>query len=60
MKSLPEIQSAISRLSPDEMRQLLDWMDHQLEDRLELTDELKHRIASSESDLAAGKRSRIR
>lgn len=60
MKSLPEIKSAISRLSPNVMQQLLDWMDNQLEDRLELTDAFQNGIKASESDLAAGKRSRTR
>lgn len=60
MKSLPEIQAAICRLSPEEIRQLLEWMDNQWEDGLEPTDAFQNCIKASESDLATGKHSRTR
>ena len=39
MSTVQEIESALSRLSPDEMRQVREWLDQQLEDQLELTPE---------------------
>lgn len=43
MKSLFEIQSAISRLSSEEMRLVRDWLENQPEDRLEMTDRISGR-----------------
>lgn len=51
MKSLPEIQAAISRLSPAEMRLVRDWLENQLEDHLEMTDDFKGRVESSERQM---------
>lgn len=48
MSTMQEIENAISRLSPEEMRLVRDWLDNQLEDKLHLTDEFKSRIESSE------------
>jgi hypothetical protein len=59
-----EIESALSRLSPDEMRQVREWLDQQLdqqlEDQLELTPEFKAAIESSEREMAQGSRPRVR
>jgi len=37
MRTVSEIESAISRLSPDEMRQVRERLDQQMEDQLEMT-----------------------
>jgi hypothetical protein len=60
MSTVQEIESAISRLSPEEMRLVRDWLENQLEDRLEMTDEFKGRINSSERQMADGQRPRTR
>jgi hypothetical protein len=60
MSTVQEIESAISRLSPEEMRLVRDWLENQLEDRLEMTDEFKGRIKSSEREMAEGQRPRTR
>lgn len=60
MSTVQEIESAISRLSPEEMRLVRDWLENQLEDRLEMTDEFKGRIKSSEREKAEGLRPRTR
>lgn len=60
MSTVQEIESAISRLSPEEMRVVRDWLENQLEDRLEMTDEFKGRIKSSEREMAEGQRPRTR
>jgi hypothetical protein len=60
MNTVQEIESAISRLSPEEMRLVRDWLEHQLEDQLEMTDEFKGQIRSSEHAMAEGQRTRTR
>ena len=60
MSTVQEIESAISRLSPEEMRLLRDWLENQLEDRLQMTEEFKGRIKSSEREMAEGQRPRTR
>ena len=50
MSTVQEIESALSRLSPDEMRQVREWLDQQLEDQLEPTPEFKAAIESSERE----------
>jgi hypothetical protein len=60
MSTVQEIESAISRLSPEDMRLVRDWLENQIEDRLEMTDEFKGRIESSEREKAEGLRPRTR
>ncbi len=60
MSTVQEIESAISRLSPEDMRLVRDWLEHQLEDRLTMTDEFQGRIDSSERQMAEGQRPRTR
>jgi hypothetical protein len=60
MSTVQEIESALSRLSPDEMRQVREWLDQQLEDQLELTPEFKAAIENSEREMAQGSRPRVR
>ncbi len=42
------------------MRLVRDWLENQIEDRLEMTDEFKGRIKSSEREKAEGLRPRTR
>ncbi len=56
MSTVQEIESAISRLSPEEMRLVRDWLENQLE----MTAEFKGRIKSSEREMADGQRPRTR
>lgn len=60
MSTVQEIEQAISRLSPEEMRLVRDWLENQLEDRLPMTDEFKGQIESSERQMASGQRPRTR
>lgn len=60
MSTVQEIEQAISRLSPEEMRLVRDWLENQLEDRLPMTDEFKGRINRSEREKAGGQRPRTR
>jgi len=60
MSTVQEIENAISRLSPEEMRLVRDWLENQLEDQLPMTDEFKGRINRSEREKAEGQRPRTR
>ena len=60
VSTVQEIEQAISRLSPEEMRLVRDWLENQLEDRLPLTDEFKGRIEDSERQMKEGRRPRTR
>ena len=60
MSTVQEIEQAISRLSPEEMRLVRDWLENQLEDQLQMTDKFKGRIESSERQMAEGQRPRTR
>lgn len=53
MSTVQEIENAISRLSPGDMRLVRDWLENQLEDQLQMTDEFKGRIESSERQMGA-------
>ncbi|HZQ47069.1 MAG TPA: hypothetical protein VFC07_08660 [Verrucomicrobiae bacterium] len=60
MSTIQEIESAIQRLSKDEMREIHDWLENVLEDELELREEFKARIETSEREMQAGKQPRVR
>lgn len=60
MSTVQDIENAISRLSPEEMRLVRDWLENQLEDQLPMTDEFKGRIESSERQMSEGQRPRTR
>jgi hypothetical protein len=60
MSTVQEIESALSRLSPDEMRQVREWLDQQIEDQWEMTPEFQAQIERSEQQMAAGVRPRTR
>ena len=54
MSTVKEIQAAIPRLSRQEVEQVRQWIDDYLEDRLELSDEVKTKLDQSRSEVAAG------
>jgi hypothetical protein len=55
MSTVKEIESAIQKLSPAELQELLDWIHNHLEDELEMTDEFKASIERGKQDIAAGR-----
>lgn len=59
MSTVQEIQSAISRLTPAEMRQVRDWLERHMEDKLEMTPAFQAGIECSEREMADGIRPRI-
>ena len=54
MSTVTEIQAAIPNLSREEIEQIREWIDDYLEDRLELTDEVKAKLDQSRREIAAG------
>ncbi len=52
MSTVLEIESAIRRLSRDELQQIQDLLEEILEDNLEFTDEFKASIERGKRDLA--------
>lgn len=54
MSTVREIQAAIPKLSRAEIEQIREWIDDYLEDRLELSDEIKTKLDQSRADIAAG------
>ena len=59
MSTVKEIESAIQKLSPTEVKELANWIEDYLEDELEMTDEFKASIERGKQDIAAG-RTRVR
>jgi len=55
VSTVKEIQAAIPNLSRDEIEQIRQWIDDYLEDRLELTEEVKAKLDQSRAEIAAGR-----
>ena len=60
MSTVQEIETAISRLSPEEMLRVRDLLENMLEDQLAIHPEFEARIRRSEADMAAGLQPRVR
>jgi len=54
VSTVTEIQAAIPNLSREEIEQIRGWIDDYLEDRLELTDEVRAKLDQSRREIAAG------
>jgi hypothetical protein len=55
VSTIKEIQAAIPNLSREEVEQIRQWIDDYLEDRLELSDEVKTKLDQSRAEIAAGR-----
>jgi len=55
VSTVKEIQAAIPNLSREEVEQIRQWIDDYLEDRLELSDEVKTKLDQSRAEIAAGR-----
>jgi predicted transcriptional regulator len=55
VQTLEEIEAAVKQLSAADQEALRDWMDDQLEDRLELRDAFKAEIEAGAKDIAEGR-----
>jgi len=54
MSTVKEIQAAIPKLSRAEIEQIRQWIDDYLEERVELTDQIKAKLDQSRREIAAG------
>jgi hypothetical protein len=54
MSTVQEIEAAIPRLSRNEVEEVRAWIDDFLEDRLDLTDEVKAKLDQSRREIAEG------
>ena len=54
MSTVQEIEAAIPRLTRAEVEQLREWIEHYLEDQLELIDHVKAKLEQSRREIAAG------
>ncbi len=54
MSTAEEIRTAIPKLPRAEIEAIREWIDDYLEDRLELTDEIKNKLDQSRREIAAG------
>jgi hypothetical protein len=53
VSTVKEIQAAIPNLSREEVEHIRQWIDDYLEDRLELSDEVKTKLDQSRAEIAA-------
>lgn len=60
MSTVQEIESAIVRLDPAEREAIRDWLDELVEEKLEVTDAFKAKIARAREEIARGEVSRVR
>ncbi len=60
MSKVQAIESELQKLTPEEIREVRDWLENFLEDQLHFTDDFEADIQQSERDMAAGLSSRTR
>ncbi len=60
MSSVKEIESALTRLSLDDLQAVRDWLEDFIEDQLEVSDEFKTKIQRANQEITSGVYSRTR
>lgn len=60
MSKIEQMESELRKLSQAELRQIREWLDDVIEDKLEFTREFEHSIQQAERDVADGKSVRVR
>ena len=55
MSMLEQVEEQVKQLSTAEQEALREWLDHLLEDRLELRDAFKAEIEAGTKDIAEGR-----
>lgn len=60
MSSIKEIESALTRLSLQDLQAVRDWLEDFIEDQLEVSDEFKAKIQRAKEEIADGVYSRTR
>lgn len=54
MSTVKEIQAAIPKLSREQIEEIREWIDDYLEEKLELTEDVKAKLDQSRREIAAG------
>jgi hypothetical protein len=60
VSKVERVESELRKLSQAELRQVREWLDNVIEDKLEFTPEFEHSIQQAERDMADGKATRVR
>jgi hypothetical protein len=60
MSTVKEIESALAKLSVQELQAVRDWLEDFIEDQLEVSDEFKAKIQRAQAEIAQGVHSRVR
>ena len=60
MSKVEQLEVELQKLSPTELRQVRDWLDDFVEDRLEFTPEFESAIRESEREMDSGVQPRVR
>jgi hypothetical protein len=60
MSKVEQLECELQKLSAAELRQVRDWLDNFVEDQMTFTPEFESAIQSSEREMSAGARPRIR
>jgi len=60
MSKVQQIELQLQKLSSDELRQVRDWLEDFVEDRMEFTPEFESAIRESEREMSSGVQPRIR
>jgi hypothetical protein len=54
MSSVKDIESALTRLSLEDLQVVRDWLDDFIEDQLEVSEEFSAKIQSAKEEIARG------
>jgi len=54
VSTVKEIQAAIPKLSREQIEEIREWIDDYLEEKLELTEEVKAKLDQSRREVVAG------
>jgi hypothetical protein len=60
VSKVERVEAELRKLSQPELRQIREWLDDVIEDKLEFTPEFEHAIRQAERDMADGKTARVR
>jgi hypothetical protein len=60
MSTVKEIESALARLSVQDLQAVRDWLDDFIEDQMEVSNEFKTKVERANTEIAQSVHSRVR
>jgi hypothetical protein len=60
MSRVKQIENELEKLSIDELKEVREWLENFVEDRMEFTPEFESMIRESETEMKSGTRPRVR